>query len=161
MCIIEYDEDIRTLTRKNIEYVLVKNIKIRKLIITGKNIRLNLRSFTLYVKEIIVEGENITIYSSTENPGNITNIFEISNGEIMKTLSEVRVLCKDLNLMISKRCHIPPIAVLFIANTESFRLNNINMSTEGTAIETQNSLDVHILNSCISVKRGTGVSIAS
>ena len=157
--IIEYDEDIMTLRKNNTDYFILKDIKVRKLFICGKNIRFDLRSYTLFVKEIIVEGQNIQIYSSTEKPARITNMFEISNGEIMKTLSEIHVLCKDLNLMISKRCHIRPKAVLFVTNTRNFRLNNINMSTEGTAIETKNSTETHIVNGCVEVRKGTGISI--
>ena len=149
------------MTRNNTEYVLVKNIKIRKLIIRGRNIRFDLNSFTLFVKEIIVEGENIIIYSSKENPGRITNIFEIPNGEIMKILSEVRVLCKDLNVLISKRCHIPPIAVLFITNTQNFTLNNINMNTHGTGlkIDEESCNDISILNGHFSVSKGNGIEM--
>ncbi len=103
-----------------------------------------MKSFTLFVKEIIVEGRNIVI-----DGGEITNRFDTYNGSIMKTLSEMQVLCKDLNLMISKRCVIPPFAVLSVKNTQFFRLGDVRMSINGRAVRMENCADIHITDSSI------------
>ena len=141
---IKDDIDILILS-DNMTWYLERNINIRKLIMKGENIYIDLKGFTLFVKEIIVEGRNITI-----DGGEITNKFKTFNGEIMETLSEVKILCKDLNLMIAKRCVIPPFAVLSVTNTKFFRLNDVNMAIDGRAIRIQNGTDIAITNGNIS-----------
>ena len=76
---IKDDIDILILS-DNMTWYLERNINIRKLIMKGENIYIDLKGFTLFIKEIIVEGRNITI-----DGGEITNKFKTFNGEIMET----------------------------------------------------------------------------
>ena len=140
------------------KYFLEKDFKVRKLVMKGRNISLDLNSFTLFVKEIIVEGENISIYS-TGKAGNITNVFEIENGDIMKILTEIGVLYKDVNVLIAKRCNIPPIAVIFAKQITGFVFDNIILNTNVTAFEIINGTNIMVSNSQFIVNKGKGISV--
>ena len=140
------------------KYFLKKDFKVRKLVMKGRNISLDLNSFTLFVKEIIVEGKNISIYS-TGKSGNITNIFDIENGDIMKILTEIGVLYKDVNVLIAKRCNIPPIAVIFAKQITGFVFDNIILNTNVTAFEIINGTNIMASNSQFIVNKGKGISV--
>lgn len=144
---ISFDEDI-LICKSNTKYIIVNNVKIRKIIIKGENIVLDLNSFTLYVKEITIEANNIVI----EN-GKISNKIKIINREnleIFKILSKVPILYKDVNLLIIKHHYIPPRVLVLAKKSTTIKLYNLEIEVRNiSAIELYHCEDIHMRNNTI------------